>query len=72
MMRLDGRTASEIRDLIEWSQNDMFWRANILSMKKLRKQFDQLTAKKNVDRKGGLSRAEQLEQKNRSVAGLPN
>ena len=30
-------------------QNDMFWRANILSMKKLRKQFDQLTAKKNVE-----------------------
>jgi serine/threonine protein kinase len=45
MMRIDGRTEQEIAHLIEWSQRDTFWRANILSMKKLREKFDQLALK---------------------------
>ena len=43
MVRLDGRTHQEITDLIDFSQKDPFWFANILSMGKLREQFDQLT-----------------------------
>lgn len=43
MVRLDGRTHAQIEALINFSQNDEFWFANILSMGKLRKHFDQLT-----------------------------
>lgn len=45
MLRVDNRTVEEISSLIEWSQRDPFWRGNILSMRKLREQFDQLTVK---------------------------
>jgi hypothetical protein len=43
MVRLDGRTHAQIAELIDFSQKDDFWFANILSMGKLREQFDQLT-----------------------------
>lgn len=42
MIDKDGRTVEDIRGCIEWCQRDEFWRANILSMGKLRKQFDQM------------------------------
>ena len=43
MTRRDGRTENEILEVMEWSQRDSFWRANILSAAKLREKFDQLT-----------------------------
>lgn len=43
MVHLDGRTHAQIAELIDFSQKDDFWFANILSMGKLREQFDQLT-----------------------------
>jgi hypothetical protein len=45
MIRIDNRAASEIHQVIEWSQQDKFWQSNILSTSKLKKQFDQLKAK---------------------------
>ena len=45
MMGQDGRTEAEIRELIEWSQGDSFWKSIILSMANLREKFDQLTLK---------------------------
>jgi len=42
MIRLDKRTPKEIESVIEFSQNDSFWMANILSVAALRKQFDKL------------------------------
>jgi hypothetical protein len=48
MIRVDDRTVEEISALIEWSQRDPFWRTVILSMKKLREKFDQLTMKSKV------------------------
>lgn len=42
MFRLDNRTYEQIEILINWSQQDSFWQSNILSMPKLRKQFDTL------------------------------
>jgi len=45
MIRMDKRTPEEIRTVIEWSQNDPFWKSNILSTSKLREKFDQLTEK---------------------------
>ena len=46
---IDKRTPDEIKAIIEWCQKDNFWRANILSMASLRKQFDKLylQAKRN-------------------------
>jgi hypothetical protein len=45
MLRVDERSESEIGDLICWSQRDPFWKANVLSMSKLREKFDQLVMK---------------------------
>jgi hypothetical protein len=53
MIRVDHRTAEEISALIEWSQRDSFWRGNILSMRKLREQFDQLTVKSRAKQELG-------------------
>ncbi len=38
----DGRTETQVHTCIDWCQDDEFWRANILSMPKLRKQYEQL------------------------------
>lgn len=38
----DGKSIEEIREVIAWSQRDEFWKANILSMPTLRKQYDRL------------------------------
>ena len=45
--RIDGRSWQEIEDVINWCQDDDFWKSNILSASKLRKQFPQLLAKMN-------------------------
>lgn len=38
----DGRTEEQVRAAIDWCQDNEFWRANILSMPKLREKYDQL------------------------------
>ncbi len=50
MIRRDKREVQEIKDLINWSQNDSFWYKNILSPQKLRKQYDQLIVKMYDDK----------------------
>ncbi|WP_404469397.1 DNA replication protein DnaD [Sutcliffiella horikoshii] len=45
MMERDNRTEEQIVYLIDWCQQNSFWKANILSPSKLRKQFDQLVLK---------------------------
>jgi hypothetical protein len=42
MLDNDGLTETEIHGAIDWCQADEFWRANILSMPKLREKYDQL------------------------------
>ncbi len=42
MLDRDGRTEAEVMGAIDWSQAHEFWRANILSMPKLREKYDQL------------------------------
>ncbi|MFD1484659.1 DNA replication protein DnaD [Lacticaseibacillus baoqingensis] len=49
MHERDNRSWKDIGMLIQWSQNDSFWSSNILSAKKLREKFDQLTAKMNQE-----------------------
>lgn len=38
----DGRSVEQIVRCIDWCQDDPFWRANVLSMPKLREKYDQL------------------------------
>lgn len=52
MIRSDSRTVPDIEAVMVWSQKDAFWRTNILSAGKLRKQFDQLHMKMNAPRGG--------------------
>ena len=47
MLRIDRIDADDIAAAIEWSQNDNFWRSNILSGKKLREKYQQLAMKMN-------------------------
>lgn len=61
ILRLDKRNADELRQVIIFAQGDKFWRTDILSPDKLRKQYDQLNAKRlqQVGRYGGgVRRAE--------------
>ncbi|MES5942947.1 MULTISPECIES: replication protein [unclassified Bacillus cereus group] len=51
MREKDQRELQEIKDVIDWCQADPFWQGNILSPKKLREKFDQLTIQMNA-RKG--------------------
>lgn len=47
ILRVDKRTLANARAVIAWCQADEFWQSNILSMSKLRKQFDALGIKMN-------------------------
>lgn len=42
LMDKDGRSEAEIHAAIDWCQTDPFWKANILSMPKLREKYDQM------------------------------
>lgn len=42
MIDRDGRTEQQIHIAIDWCQDDPFWRSNILSVPKLRQQYDRL------------------------------
>lgn len=42
MIERDNRTEEQIKYLIDWVQDDSFWKTNILSTSKLREKFDQL------------------------------
>ena len=42
MIDRDGRTVEEITRVIDWAEGNDFWRANILSVPKLRQKFDTL------------------------------
>jgi phage replication O-like protein O len=58
MLRIDKRTPELIENVLRYSQSDDFWKTNILSPDKLRKHFDQLTAKMNSN-KGGTNNGRQ-------------
>ncbi|WP_284985479.1 hypothetical protein [Arthrobacter sp. fls2-241-R2A-172] len=47
----DGYKIEQVAWMIRWATADEFWRANILSMSKLREKFDQLKAKAGVGTK---------------------
>lgn len=43
----DGRPLDEVVRVIDWATSDAFWKSNILSAVKLRRQYDQLRLKLN-------------------------
>lgn len=45
MIERDKRTPQQIHNMIDWCQADSFWRNNILSTAKLRKQYDTMAPK---------------------------
>lgn len=45
LMDKDGHTEQQVAWVIDWATADDFWKANILSMPKLREKFDQLVLK---------------------------
>ena len=53
MLDNDHRTEQQVHDAIEWALGHEFWRTNILSMPKLREQYEQL--RMQAKRKGGTS-----------------
>jgi hypothetical protein len=57
MIREDHRSPDRIREVIVWCQQDEFWKNNILSTEKLRKQFDKLELK--ADSNNGESPAKE-------------
>lgn len=63
MMRIDCRSPNQIRELIDWSHRDSFWKANILSPGKLREKWDTLVAhKKRAEEKIRGSPNKQIQQ----------
>ncbi|MDR1264352.1 MAG: hypothetical protein LBK42_01995 [Propionibacteriaceae bacterium] len=42
LLDADGKTEAQVNAAIDWCQRDDFWRANVLSMPKLREKYDQL------------------------------
>lgn len=49
MREIDHRTVDQIKFIINWSQRNNFWQANILSTEKLREKFDTLVAQVRRD-----------------------
>ncbi len=56
MIRLDKRSVEDIEKIIRWCQDDEFWKNNILSTASLRKQYDALWLKANLNGKQKVKR----------------
>lgn len=58
--RIDKRDYKHIEEILDWSQNNDFWRSNILSGKKLRDKFERLEDDRERERNKERTRSEQL------------
>lgn len=56
-VELDGVPIERYKQALDWSQNDDFWQANILSTNKLRKQFDTIYLQMQRDNKHNTPKA---------------
>lgn len=66
MIRLDNRSVDNIKKVIEFCQNDSFWKSNILSTSKLRDKYDQLYIKLSTKKEGDKPKTQNL------VGALPS
>lgn len=55
LIRIDGRSEEEIRKVIEFASTNDFWKSNILSTSKLRKQFPTLIIQIKRGEKNGFN-----------------
>ncbi len=53
LVEIDGRDIATVEAVIDWCQDDDFWKANILSGAKLRKQFTTLLLQRQNNGSGG-------------------
>ena len=51
----DGRSVEQILTAIDWCQNNEFWKANVLSMPKLREKYDQLRLAAQREKRAALA-----------------
>lgn len=66
LIRLDNRQPGEVKTIIDFSQEDEFWKINILSPDKLRKQYDQL----KIRHKQFIEKDHKQQHKNGSVVPM--
>ena len=50
LMDTDGRTEDQVHRAIDWCQGNSFWRRNVMSMPKLREQYDRLRLQAEEER----------------------
>ncbi|MFC0360475.1 hypothetical protein [Enterococcus canintestini] len=71
MIEIDKRTEDQVSQMINWSQADSFWAANILSAKKLREKYDTMAAQANRQYKQAQNRqVERIRPKPKSNSGV--
>lgn len=58
MIERDGRDLAKMKIVLDWSQSNDFWKANILSIGKFREKYDQLTAQMNRGKTPSLATRE--------------
>ncbi len=68
MRQIDGRKDEDIRDLMDWASRDPFWSTNVLSPKKLRKQWDRLWLQSRKARATPRSIAQEAEEQARRIS----
>lgn len=56
MVEIDNRSVDKVRNMILWSQEDSFWKGNILSTRKLREKYDQMRVQALEDSKDKKSK----------------
>ena len=61
LIERDGRDVDEILAVIDWATSDEFWRTNILSMSKLRAQYDQLNLKRTTQPRPRFTRQQETD-----------
>lgn len=68
MIDRDGRTEDQIHAAIDWVHNSEFWRANILSIPKLREKWDTLKLQAERGQRPHVTRAEDFRARQRAKA----
>ena len=54
IIEIDNHTIEELREVWEFLKKDMFWKANVFSTKKLRKQFNTLLIKSRYGKRNSI------------------
>lgn len=68
MIDRDGRTPDQVHAAIDWVHNSEFWRANILSIPKLREKWDTLKLQAERGARPHVTRAEEFRARQRAKA----